>query len=120
MFNEKDLLNRIKYENLENKYIDIQKKIYSVQEESKKKTNKLSCNYVSKNYSMKKEINNYKNKVNSINKDINCLENQYNCKIKELNNKKEYLQKLNGKLITLKDKLVNEPGYLKSRSIKDY
>lgn len=116
-FNERDLLNRIKYENLEAKYAELQKKAFALQEERRKKSfNRLPIDS-SKNYKVKKakklhavDLDEVKLKILEIDQQNSALQNS-------VEDKKKYLAELQNSLKAVAEKQNQEPSYLRSKKV---
>ena len=118
MFMERDLLNRIKYEELESKYSELQKKAFSLQQEKQKKNKNRVFVNENKSYRMKKV-----RKMHEMNK-ANILVN-HNQVLSEnddlkgsIKQKAQYLKELMNTIQVLGEKNNKEPGYLRSKSKK--
>lgn len=118
MYMERDLLNRIKFEELERKYSELQKKAFTMQQEKQKKNkNKNIINTENKSYRLKKI-----RKIHLLEKG-NIMSNyekasQDNINIRsEINSKKTYLKDLLSNLKKLSELQNKEPGYLKPKSV---
>jgi len=120
IFNEKDLLNKIKYEKLETKVADIQKKAFSFQEEHKK--NNLFTNEkpdINKNYKLKKARKLHEMSLNETKEQCIQLDSENEKLSLSIKEKGLYLDEL---LITLKQlekKQDKQPSYLRKNKIND-
>lgn len=116
MFMERDLLNRIKFEELESKYSEIQKKAFSMQQEKQKKNKNRLYTGEKTSYRMKKMKKHHEIDKSGILSDYHNL-NQDNQRMeKSITEKAAYLNELINKIKTMGEKQVLEPSYLRSKT----
>jgi hypothetical protein len=118
MFMERDLLNRIKFEELESKFSELQQKAFSLQQERQKKNKTRIVSLDNKSYRMKKIRKQYQIESNNIQSNLNNMKED-NRKIKNsIEEKKIYLNELLLNLKKISESQSNEPGYLRAKSKK--
>lgn len=118
MLMERDLLNKIKFEELESKYSELQKKAFSLKQEKINRNKNKIVSTENKSYRLKKIRNNYMTSKEQMKNESEILK-QKNTNIKsEIVEKKKYLDDLLNKLNIMNEKATKEPGYLRSKSRK--
>lgn len=121
IYNEKDLLNKIKYEKLEVKFSELQRKAYTIKEEFKKSNSKITSNKnitVNKSYRVKKAKKHHEMNINEIKNEIVTFENENNILENSIKEKQDYLAKLLLSVKTYAENAIEQPSYLKTNRAK--
>lgn len=116
VFNEKDLLNKIKYEKLETKVADLQKKAFSFQEEHKKNSmfNNNEKPYISNNYKIKKAKKLHELSLNETKEQCDKYDAENEKLSQSIKEKASYLEELLLSLKQLEEKQDKQPSYLRT------
>lgn len=112
-FKERDMLNRIKYEDIESKYTDLQIKASQLQQQTAKK--RLGKENTSKNHHLRKARKEFNMTANQIKDHIQRVKDQTKCINEKAIEKRKYLESLLIKLNNEKEK-QKEPNYMASSS----
>lgn len=118
MFMERDLLNRIRFEELESKFSELQQKAFSLQQERQKKNKTRVVSLDNKSYRMKKIRKQYQIETSNIQGNLDNMKED-NRRIKNsIEEKKNYLNELLLSLKKISESQSTEPGYLRAKSQK--
>lgn len=113
-FKERDMLNKIKYDDIENKYSDLQNKASQLQQQTAKKRQGKE-KQTSKNHHLRKAKKEFTMTKNQFKENIQKVKEQTKSLGDKILDKKKYLESLLVKISNEKEK-QKEPSYMASSS----